>query len=147
VISQITLQMKFFAAAAAVSWIQATGIPAVREGSYIYMPNAVMLVGDPCSGLRSFLAILCLGFFLVYDMKAPLWKKIAFVLCGWPIAVFANISRVYFLGLVAGIYGSEYAKEGATPHDVSGYFVFVIAFALLFWARKKMEGTHARQTA
>lgn len=147
VVSQITLQMKFFVATVATSWIKATGIPAIREGSYVVMPNAVMLVGDPCSGLRSFLAILCLGFFLVYDMKGTLWHKIVFIVCGWPIAILANVSRVYFLGLVAEIYGPQYSQEGAWPHDVSGYLVFVVAFILLLWVRKKMEGMHARQTA
>jgi exosortase len=147
VISQVTLQMKFFVATVATSWIQATGIPAIREGSYIHMPNAVMLVGDPCSGLRSFLAILCLGFFLAYDMKSSLRQKIAFIICGWPIAILANICRVYFLGLVADIYGAEYSREGSLPHDASGYLVFVIAFFLLLWIRRKMEAMHVRQTA
>ena len=147
VISQVTLQMKFFVATVATSWIKATGIPAIREGSYIHMPNAVMLVGDPCSGLRSFLAILCLGFFLAHDMKSSVWHKIAFIISGWPIAILCNVFRVYFLGLVADIYGSSYAQEGAIPHDMSGYLVFVIAFLALLWIRRKMELMHVRQTA
>lgn len=66
-ISQITLEMKFFVSEISTHLLNSIGIASVREGSYIYTPNSVVLVGDPCSGLRSFLAFLCLGFVWIHE--------------------------------------------------------------------------------
>lgn len=136
VISQITLKLKFFVSDMATWLINATGFQAIQEGSYIYLPHAVLLVGDPCSGLRSFLAFLCLGFVFAYDEKLVMWKKVVFVVAGLPLAVISNVARVYFLGLVGEFYGIEYTGPGTMPHDASGIAVFVIAFACFLYLRK-----------
>ncbi|MDA9101198.1 exosortase/archaeosortase family protein [Omnitrophica bacterium] len=137
VISEVTLRMKFFISEIATHLINATGIEAVRQGSYIYTRNAVLLVGDPCSGLRSFLAFLCLGLFFAYESKMELWKRIVLVAAGLPLALVSNVCRVYFLSMVGEIYGMQYT-EGFV-HDASGVAVFVIALVLFLVIQKKLE--------
>lgn len=140
IISQITLKMKFLVSEISTGLINATGIQAVRQGSYIYTPNAVLLVGDPCSGLRSFLAFFCLGLFFAYESKMELWKRLLLVAAGLPLAVISNIFRVYFLGMVGEIYGMEYTA--GFVHDASGVAVFIVALLSFLILQKKLEALH-----
>ena len=137
IISEITLQLKFFVAQVAVQLLNASGIPALREGSYIQMRHAEVLVGDPCSGLRSFLAFLCLGFVFAYGEGIAFWKRATMVLIAFPLAIVSNIGRVFLLGLVGEIYGVE-AIHGWF-HEGSGILSFSIAFIFLLMMRKQLE--------
>lgn len=137
VISQITLKMKFFVSEISTFLINASGIEAVRQGSYIYTRNAVLLVGDPCSGLRSFLAFLCLGLFFAYESKMETWKRTVLVFAGLPLALLSNVMRVYFLSMVGEIYGMKYTT--GFLHDASGVAVFVVALIAFLIIQKKLE--------
>lgn len=140
-ISEMTLKMKFFVTQLAVDCLNFVGMPAQRNGSYLVTPNAFLLVGDPCSGLRSFLAFLCLGFVFAYGGKTPWWGKLVLVFSGLPLAIFSNLLRVFSLSIIAEIYGQE-AAHGAV-HDASGIVVFVIAFAMFLGLRHCLEGKAA----
>ncbi|MDD4861199.1 MAG: exosortase/archaeosortase family protein [Candidatus Omnitrophica bacterium] len=144
-VAEITLKFKLWVAQIATALINGTGIQAVREGSYIYTPHSVLLVGDPCSGLRSFLAFLCLGFVFAYDDRLAIWKRAVLVVAGLPLAVLSNILRVFFLGLVGEIYGMEHTGPGAFPHDASGVAVFVLALILFLAFKRQLEKIHVRE--
>ena len=141
VISEVTLKMKFFVAEIATRLIHQIGIRAVREGSYIYTPSSAILVGDPCSGLRSLLAFLCLGLVIAYESNISFWKKAVLVASGVPLALISNIGRVFAMGVLGEIYGMQ-ITTGAV-HDASGLGVFLVAFVLFLGIRKKLEALHA----
>lgn len=137
VISQMTLQMKFWATEISVFLMNEIGIRTVREGSYILTPHSVLLVGDPCSGMRSLFAFLCLGLIFAYESRTSLWKKTVIALLGLPIAVASNVLRLFFLSLVAEIYGTH--ATGGWVHDLSGILVFVLAFLIFLSLKIKVE--------
>jgi len=141
VVSETTLRMKFFVTELATTCLNAIGFKAYRNGSYLVMPNSFLLVGDPCSGLRSFLAFLCLGFVFAYGGKTKWWGKAILIFAGLPLAIFSNLLRVFGLALIAEIYGQE-AVHGKI-HDASGFVVFVIAFALFMLIRRQLEAARA----
>lgn len=141
VISQITFKMKLLITEIAVAVIRATGIQVVQEGSYVYTPHSVMIVGDPCSGLRSFLAFLCLGLIFAYQSRLALWKRVVLIACGLPLALLSNVVRIVALGLIGEIYGMETAT--GFVHDLSGILVFVIALAGFLILRRKLENSYA----
>ncbi|MCM8775342.1 MAG: exosortase/archaeosortase family protein [Candidatus Omnitrophica bacterium] len=141
-ISEITLKMKFFVAEVSAYLINQTGMEAVREGSYLRTPHAVLLVGDPCSGLRSFLTFMCLGLVFAYQGRFPFWKRLIVVASGLPLAILSNVARVYFLGLIGEIYGQQYTQ--GTIHDVSGWGVFILAFFALVWITHQLEKPHVK---
>lgn len=140
VISHVTLKMKFFVSAIATYLINAIGIRAVQEGSYVFTPNAAMMVGDPCSGLRSFLAFIALGLVFAYEGRFPAWKRILIVACGLPLAILSNVLRVFALGVLGEIYGMEFTK--GFVHDASGFVVFALAFLVMMLIRNKLEEPH-----
>ena len=139
-ISQITLKMKFFVAEIATHWVNTLGIRAAREGSYILTPHSVILVGDPCSGLRSFLAFFCLGLVMSYESRLSLNARLFLVAAGLPLALISNIFRVFLMSLVGEIYGMQTTK--GFVHDASGIAVFVMAFVVFLYLRKTLEVRH-----
>ena len=143
VISEITLKMKFFVSEISTFMLNSIGLKTMREGSYIYTPHAVCLVGDPCSGLRSFLAFLCLGFVFAYGMHLELWKKLVLIVVGLPLAIVSNVFRVFTMALLGEIYGMEFA--GSKPvHDGAGILTFVFALACFLLIRRKLEEIHVK---
>ena len=137
VISEVTLKLKFFVSEVSAYLLRSIGIKAVREGSYIYMPHAYLLVGDPCSGLRSILAFLCLGPIFAYGSGLDWEKKALLVGSGFPLALLSNIVRVFFLALLSEIYGMEIIFSWV--HDASGFGAFIFAVLAFFYFRKRLE--------
>ncbi|MFA5075749.1 MAG: exosortase/archaeosortase family protein [Candidatus Babeliales bacterium] len=128
-IANISFRLKLFASQISVFFVNAMGIRAVREGSIIKTAHSYLVVEDPCSGIRSLIALIALGCLMAYLSKLSRPRKIILFLSSVPIAVFSNVIRIISLTLVSEMYGSEIAT--GTFHDVMGVLVFVIAFVCL----------------
>ncbi len=137
VISNISFQMKLFAATLATGILNNMGLPAVQEGSILKMRHAYVIVDDVCSGLRSLISLTALGTIFAYWMKSGIFKKIILFLSTIPIAIITNVCRIVFLSFVSEIWGPEYAV--GFIHDFSGFLVFGLAFVLLFFVGKLLE--------
>ncbi|MDZ4858271.1 MAG: EpsI family protein, partial [Candidatus Hydrogenedentes bacterium] len=124
----IALQLKLIAAECAVRAANLVTLPMVREGSYIYFGTDRLLVGDVCGGLRSLIALLAIGAVAAYISPAKTWARVMILLLAGPIAVVANIARIFLLCVVGYFYGSEVA--GGWVHDYSGFLIYAIAIAL-----------------
>lgn len=141
-IIHISFKMKIFAAQVATSIVNLMGIHAVRDGSNVLLPNTVLTVGDPCSGLRSLISLTALGALYAYLSKIPSIRKVVLFLVSIPLALLANIIRIVMLLIVAFVYGSEVAT--GKFHDFSGFLLFVIALLgliiagrILSWEKEK----------
>jgi EpsI family protein len=134
IIAKVSLSMKLMAAEIAILLIGALGIPVVSDGSTIYLSEAVITVGNACSGLRSLISLIFLGVLFAWlsDLSSP--RKGVLFLSAIPIAILANVARVFALCLIAYTMGEE-AIIG-TVHDISGYLIFIVAFVLLFGVMK-----------
>jgi len=131
VVAASTLKMKLFTAHISVSIIQLLGISAVREGSMVYMPNTSIVVGDPCSGLRSLISLSALGMLYAYVVRASHLRKVSLFLISIPVAIIANMIRTIATLLIANSYGDKIVTDGFL-HKGFGLMVFIIAFAGLF---------------
>lgn len=138
----ISFKMKLLAAKAATFLINKLGIRAFCDGSIVYLPNTILTVGSPCSGLRSLIALLGLGALFAYVADLPKAKKYLLFLVSIPLAFMGNILRITLLLWIAYKYGSEVAT--GKFHDYSGYAIFVFTLfgligmnKLLQWKKKK----------
>lgn len=138
----ISFKMKLLAAKAGTFLINKLGITAFCDGSIVYLPNTILTVGSPCSGLRSLIALLGLGALFAYVADLPKAKKYLLFLVSIPLAFMGNILRITLLLWVAYKYGSEVAT--GKFHDYSGYAIFVFTLfgligmnKLLQWKKKK----------
>ena len=119
------------------------GIPVFREGFQITIPAGELLVGNPCSGLRSLISFLALGAVFAYMINISSLKKWVLFLLAVPVALLSNIVRVPILILVSHYWGLEAAAPESFWHGASGILVFILGVFLLFSAGKMLE-THEK---
>lgn len=126
VILGISFEMKLLASEISSWLINLMGIETSVSGSRIFYPGGFVLVGDPCSGLRSLISFLALGTVVVQLTSGNIWKKSILFFSVIPIALFSNVIRIIVLTLASYIYGNQII-EGFF-HDFMGIMVFVIGF-------------------
>ncbi len=141
IIDIIAFPLKVFVAHYGVKIVELVGVPVYREGFNIVIPQGVLLVGNPCSGLRSLVAFLAIGSLCAYLSNLPTHRKWILFLLAVPIALFSNLIRVPALILWSYKYGVEAAAPDTLVHTGSGFFVFLLGGILLYSAMYCMEGT------
>lgn len=136
-IANISFKLKIFAAQIATLVINALGVEAVRDGSIIKTAHSYLIVEDPCSGIRSLIALIALGAVMTYLSKISKTKKAILFLSTMPIAIFSNVIRIVALTLASDMYGAKFAS--GFFHDMMGVLVFVISFLGLLLIEKVLE--------
>lgn len=114
------------ASTALLNWF---GIETVRRGTAIYSAVFHFDVADPCSGIRSLMALTTVTAAYAYVTQHAQWKRWVLFLSAMPLAVLGNMARVTSIALVAQVYGQELASK--TYHEYSGYIVFGVALSAM----------------
>ena len=109
-----------------LNWL---GIETFRVGTAIYSRVFHFDVADPCSGIRSLMALTTVTAAYAYVTQRVQWKRWVLFLSAMPLAVLGNLARVTSIALVAEVYGQELATK--TYHDYSGYIVFGVALSAM----------------
>jgi exosortase len=109
--------------------VAAFGVPIVVNGAQVSLPNAQLVVGAQCSGLRSIVTLLTLVGLGVFVLQGPRWGKGLLMLSAIPIAALGNVLRVSSLLGVANAWGANAGFK--YYHDYSGIVFFFSALALL----------------
>ncbi len=146
-IAGLNLRLKLLVTEWALALLNAVGILAVQDGSTILFEHDTLTVGNACSGLRSIISLLALGALYAYLFRSKSaaggrrWrhglKQVLLFISSIPVAMAANILRIFLLGVVAHFYGGRVAT--GTVHDVSGYLLFAVAFGLLYLVGKALD--------
>lgn len=127
--NQIAFPLQLFAAGVTETAVDVIGIPILREGNILHLPNTTLEVVDACSGLRSLVSLLALSAAFAYfvNLNKPL-KWILF-LSAIPIAVFVNVLRLMLTAMAAHWISPDTAD--GFLHDFSGMIMFALAFGIL----------------
>lgn len=105
------------------------GIPVLREGTVLVLPNATFLVADECSGFSALYAAVGASIVLAATARA-LPRRILLLLAAFPLAVLCNVMRVTVLVGLANRFGLGLLD---TPfHAASGVATFWAVLVLLF---------------
>lgn len=136
-IANLSFRLKIFVAQIATFTINKLGVPAIREGSLIRTMHSQIMVEDPCSGIRSLIALIALGALMAYYSKLSRAKKTVLFISSVPIAASTNIIRIIALSMVSEIYGEKYVT--GFFHDAMGILVFVFAFLSLALVERMLE--------
>ena len=107
------------------------GVPIIVNGAQITLPNAELVVGAQCSGLRSIVTLMTLVALVIFLVEGAWWKKLLLALSSIVIAALGNVIRVASLLVVANIWGADAAFK--YYHDYSGIVFFLSALALLLF--------------
>lgn len=134
----VAFQLKVVAAELAVRLTRLLTLPMVRDGSFIHFNGDQLQVGEVCGGLRSLISLMAIGALATYFSRTKSWARVLLLVLTVPIAVAANVTRIFVLCVVGYFYGSKIAA--GRVHDISGVLIFVVAFILYFvleaWLRR-----------
>lgn len=138
-IEKITFPLRHIASKLAVLTLNGLAIPVVNVGTAICDTNGKFQldVADPCSGIRSLLALMALSLAFAKLSKLNNAGKTILFLSFLPVAIIANIIRIILLVLVTKFFGTEIAM--GFYHDISGYIIFIIATILLFFIEHNLK--------
>ena len=139
VISAISFPLKMLVANLGTKIMEMSGMLIVREGAMIHLANASLSVGDPCSGIRSLIALMAMGALFAYLLRGSFARKFLVFLLAVPVAIATNVLRVCALIFVADKLGGQWASPEHWFHTVSGLAVFVISMAMLFGIMRLLE--------
>lgn len=135
---KIGFPLRMFVASAATFVLNLLGVDAIQRGSGIsivartsteILPLFSFDVADPCSGIRSLMALTTVTAAYGYVTQHVQWKRWVLFLSAMPLAVLGNMARVASIALVAKVYGKDLATK--TYHDYSGYIVFGVALSAM----------------
>jgi len=124
----ISFPLRIFVAQVSTALLNVLGQDVYREGTGIYSTASRFLpleVADPCSGIRSLMALMALTSLYGYIAMDQSWKKWVLFLSSIPLAVVGNLARITTVALVAQGFGQHLAMS--IYHDYSGYIVFSLA--------------------
>ena len=142
VISRLTLSLQLAASNIAEVTLNALRIPVLREGNVLVLPNAALQVAEACSGIRSLTALITLALLVARFSESRWGPRTIIVLSAIPIAVLVNGLRVAAAAIGAYLYGTS-AVEGFV-HELLGWLMFLLAFALMAACARAMRGRPPR---
>jgi exosortase len=132
--NQVTFPLQLLASRLASNSLELLGIPVLREGNVLVLPNYSLEVVEACSGIRSLMSLIALAIAYGYLADRRLWARYILVTFMLPIAVAGNALRVVGAGVVTYFWGPQWA-EGFF-HFFQGWLIFVSAVAcmlLIHW--------------
>jgi exosortase len=128
-LDRTTLPLQLFSAKLAATSLFEFGIPVLRMGNILTLPNLTLEVVEACSGIRSIQALATLSLAYAYFFYEGPWSKVAFLILSVPVAVIANAIRIIGSAVVGYHFGPD--KAESFYHFFTGWFVFLIAFSFL----------------
>jgi exosortase len=118
-----TFPLQLFGSKVASVVIGLIGIPHLRQGNIIHLPDNYSLeVAEACSGLRSLVTLLALAALLAYLTQNSKFKSVILFLSAIPIAIGANVFRITVTAI--GAYGISRKVADEVVHEMSGMIVF-----------------------
>lgn len=131
--SRLAFELKEVAVEGGLALANLVGTGAVRSGTEVLIPGqeTSLIVADACSGLRSLVALLtlgyCIAFFLGSQRGARRWVLLA---AAGPIAIASNALRIGVICVMADVWGTGFAST--TGHDVVSMLVWLVDLGALF---------------
>jgi exosortase len=124
----VSFPLRIFVADISTVGLKLLGLDVYQNGTGIFSRTgrfAPLDVADPCSGIRSLVALMALTSLYGYMTMDKGWKKWVLFASSIPLAVLGNVARITTVALVAQGFGSDWAMK--IYHDYSGYIVFSLA--------------------
>lgn len=139
-LDSLTFPLRMMATTVSSSLLNGLGIPVRQLGSsihFVHHQGLILDVADPCSGLRSLIAMMALSAAYTFFTQTTLVRKWMLFLLSIPIAILANVVRITTISIVAATFGEDRALT--LYHDYSGYLLFGAATLLVMGTGKGIE--------
>ena len=124
----VSFPLRMVVAKTASGLLNVLGLDVYTQGTGIYSRAGRFMpldVADPCSGIRSLVALMALTSLYGHLVMDRGWKKWVLFLASVPLAMLGNLARITTVALVAQGFGYDPAMK--IYHEFSGYIVFSLA--------------------
>jgi len=121
--------LQMLASRLAAAALGVLGIPVLRDGNILELPNGRLSVVEACSGIRSLLSLTFLSLVYGYFFEKKTWVRVALFLATIPVAILANGSRVTVTGI---LYEIRPDLADGFFHESTGLVIFFVAAVILF---------------
>ena len=129
VFNELTFPLQMLASRLAAAALGVLGIPVLRDGNILELPNGRLSVVEACSGIRSLLSLTFLSLVYGYFFEKKTWVRVALFLATIPVAILANGSRVTVTGI---LYEIRPDLADGFFHESTGLVIFFVAAVILF---------------
>jgi exosortase len=123
---ELTFPLQLLASRLGAAGLVALGVPTVREGNLLILPNCTLEVVEACSGVRSLLSLLAAVVGYVYLVEPSTWKRYILIAATVPIVIFSNGLRLVATGVLSFFFGP--GVDSGWPHIGLGLAFFGVAF-------------------
>jgi exosortase len=126
--NRITFPLQLLASRLAGDALSVLGLPVLREGNILELPDQRLSVVEACSGIRSLLTLAFLSLIYGYFFEKKTGIRTILFLSTVPIAIVANASRVALTGLI-----TEWKPDLAEGffHTAQGWVIFMVSLFML----------------
>jgi len=135
--NQITFPLQLRASELASALLQLVGVPVLRDGNIIQLPAMPLEVAEACSGIRSLMSLFTVAVIYGYFLERETWKRVVLAMSALPIAVAANVARIFGTGLCVQYWDPD--KALGFFHEFSGWLMFVISLVCLYFVHVAMR--------
>lgn len=97
--NQITFPLQLLASSLASDALRLIGVPVLQDGNVIQLPAMPLEVAEACSGIRSLMSLFTVAIIYGYFLDRSTWRRVVLALSALPIAVAANVARIFGTGL------------------------------------------------
>jgi len=135
--NQITFPLQIFASSLSSDLLPLANVPVLREGNIIQLPAMQLEVAEACSGIRSLMSLFTVAVIYGYFLERGKWRRVVLALASLPIAVAANVARIFGTGLCVQYWDPQ--KAMGFFHEFSGWLMFVVSLSLLYLVHLAMR--------
>jgi exosortase len=135
--NQITFPLQLLASRFASEMLQVVGVPVLREGNIIQLPAMQLEVAEACSGIRSLMSLFTVAVIYGYFLERTRLRRVVLALSSIPIAVAANVARIFGTGLCVQYW--DPVKALGFFHEFSGWLMFLVSLACLYLVHVAMR--------
>jgi len=136
-VNQISFALKEITVRISTQAAEWLGASLLRDGMTLYLQSGELRIENPCSGLRSLIALLATGALFAGIQRGAWWRRILLFAIALPIAMLANAARITLLIVVGHYVGVQAA--GGKLHDFSGYLLYALAVLALLGVRGLLD--------
>jgi exosortase len=130
VFNQVTFPLQLFASGVASELLPMIGVPVLREGNVLVLPELRLEVAEACSGIRSLMSLLALSIFYGYFFEHSMIRRALLALSSIPIAITGNVLRLLGTGFCVRHWNPDRAM--GFFHEFSGWVTYLVSFACMF---------------
>ena len=112
--------------ATALGWL---GVPVLRDGVMLHLPNMTLEVADECSSVPAMAALLALGAAYSQLQARPTWIRAVLTIASVPLGLLSNIARLILTSMGAYYLGPIVLNNAI--HKFNGTTVFLATVVLL----------------